>query len=191
MADLDILDVRLGPPARAETRGVLNLEPGEEPTFIDVTITVRNNTSISLYAVSSIRRIEYDANTRTLRLSLKEPAPAENPEFIISRPVILPKFTLVPAGSTENIQVTVPQVINRITSFAPTEQGDLEHEAINIGDMQQVECTVAYSDTPFEPEQDARPDDILAQLSSWGEETRIAVQPKGRSRGTNRPRRRS
>jgi hypothetical protein len=191
VADLDILDVQLGPPARAETRGVLNLEAGEEPMFIEVTITVRNSTSRSLYAVSSVRRIEYDAGTRTLRLSLKEPAPPENPEFIVSRPVILPKFTLVPAGSTENIQVSVPQVINRITSFAPTEQGDLEYETINIGDMQQVECTVAYSDTPFEPEQEARPSDILAQLSSWGEETRITTRPKERGRGSNRRRRRS
>jgi hypothetical protein len=191
VADLDILDVRLGPPARAETRGVLNLEEGEEPTFIEITVAVRNNTSRSLYAVSSIRRIEYDANTRTLRLSLKEPAPEEDPEFIVSRPVILPKFALVPAGATENIQVSVPQVINRITSFAPTEQGELAYEAIDISDVQQVECAVAYSDTPFEPEQEARPHDILAQLSSWGEETRIAIQPKRRGQGSNRQRRRS
>src|SRR4051794_3568333 len=103
MPDLTVQDINVGSPETREAAGLFNIEAGEEPRFIDVTIRVRNASDHGLYVISSIRRLHYDSATGILTIGLQESGPVEAPGFVVTPPVILPTFTLVPAKQSGTV----------------------------------------------------------------------------------------
>jgi hypothetical protein len=95
--ELEIVNVTLSPP---QPRGKPNLETGESPRWIDIAIALRNNSDKTLFAMASVRQLEYDAALQVLQLGLYEPPaqPVEPPTR--TGAVRLPVLVGVPAGET-------------------------------------------------------------------------------------------
>lgn len=172
-AALRLLSIEASPP---ELRGIVNLETGEPPRWIDLALTVVNSSKEAEYhAVASIRRMGYDAATATLSLELDEREVETAGAHALIWHFVVPKFVLIPPGETTVIQMSVPEVINWITVPAATETG-VAVESVDISDLQHVQCTLAYADRPFDPDPKAPPEAMLRELSSWGQTIEATLQ---------------
>jgi len=165
--DLEIVDVQVSPPRLTEP----DIERGERQEWVDIAINVRNRSAEkTLYTISSLRTLDYDPDTQTLLLGLSEPEPDPGfPQFH----TFLPELASVPPGESEALQVSVPLIINRITSVSESgvsglesELSGLNTEVIDISGLQRVSCTISYDETLFRPVTDGAP--VEQQLHSWG-----------------------
>lgn len=161
--ELEIVNVTLTPP---QPRGKPNLETGESPRWIDIEISLKNNSDKTLFAMASVRQLQYDIALQVLQLGLYEPPaqPVEQPTRAVA--VRLPVLVGVPAGETTSIKVSVPQIINFINPSIIVDRSP-KITAVDISGLQRIQLTIAYDDKSFE----AKPgdaDQLLLRLASWG-----------------------
>jgi hypothetical protein len=163
--DLEILSVELRPP---QPRGKPNLETGEVSRWIDITITVKNNTAKKLFVMASVRQLRYDSALNILHLGLYEPQPASGKQPTQASFFKLPNFVTVPKGATASINVSVPEVINFINPLSTSERGPTV-TSVDISGLQRIQLTIAYNDKPFEIMRDISADELRRQLPFWGQ----------------------
>lgn len=171
--DLEILEVELEP---AKPKGPSNFETGELSRWIDVSISLRNNTPKKIFVMSSARQIQYDAAQHSLTLGLYEPTPAPNRRIFHASMVKLPDFMAIRPHDTGKITVSVPEVINFINPISTNEKGPTV-TSVDISGLQHVRLTVAYADNPFEAKPGASPDELRRQLASWGRTIERTLTP--------------
>jgi hypothetical protein len=163
---LQIENVRLSAPER---RGFTSLTEGEPLEWVDVIAAVRNTAEDrTLFVVSSVRRVQFDAATRTLRLSLAEAPTGTEPLQI--RHFVMPGFTAVRPGASEDIRAPVPRILRLMTAMPSQAQGQ-GYEEIDTTQAERLELTVAFADQPFRPEPGASPEELRRQLAAWGQTT--------------------
>lgn len=159
-AGLDIVSVQVAPPV---LRGDVDFGTGTQGRWIDITVTVVNNSQDALFCMASKRRFDYDSTRSLLHLWLTEP---ERPQvdIVITRRIFLPDFHRVEAGATDTIVVSVPAVYQQMTGI--TDQG-VQVVEVDLTGMTSVECTVGFNPEAFQPPPDASTDEILDALRAW------------------------
>jgi hypothetical protein len=177
---IEITSVTLKAPVAAAERGGSDRMPVE--------VEVRNTTSTKSYHVwSSLRAFDYDAESRTLRLALAD-EPVERPVEIISEHPRTPHQIVVEPGATATISVPVPTVIKRLPDQRRGLGAGLAQEP--LGEIDQVDVTVAYADTPYQPRSALSPREIREQLIAWGNRAHAQMKPSTeQSTRRRRPRR--
>jgi hypothetical protein len=138
--NLEIIDLRLSSP---KSSGQPDVEGGERQ-YVDITITLRNDSQTSIYQViSDIRKLHYDRNTRTLILGLSEiQLNAEWKGIHLSTPSLRP----VLPGETVDLDISIPLLVKRIIlSGGPGPH----YEVLDITGVEHVNCIISYDETPF------------------------------------------
>ncbi|HKR85768.1 MAG TPA: hypothetical protein VJS37_16535 [Terriglobales bacterium] len=172
--DLDLLEVEVHP---ARPKGPPNFETGEVPRWIDVSLSLRNNTDKDIFVMSTARQIHYDAAQHLLTLGLHEPTPDPDRRIFHASMVKLPDFVPIRPHESGKITVSVPEVINFINPIATSEKGP-SVTSVDISGVQHVELTIAYADKPFEAKPGTSPDELRRQLATWGRTIEHRVTPR-------------
>jgi hypothetical protein len=150
---LEIVDVQIGAPRAAE-----QFAAGEQR--VDVSIKVRNRSKKTVHAVSSVRGLSYDPDTRTLFVGLRE---VELPPEIRPSNFVRPRMTAVAPGRSETLKVSVPLVIHELVPSGGLGMGVKD---LDISGMESVRCEVGFSDTPFYPKLTDPPAEMRRQFRS-------------------------
>jgi len=159
-ADLQIVDAKIIGTRNVEAQG---REKPITQRWVDISVTLKNlSTSKTIYIISSIRRLNYDVGSKTLRIGLHEPESTE--EF---KPIHIfpPSTTPLAPGAVIDLELSVPQQINRIVR---PKEGKLEFETLDISDVQHVVVTASHSATDFRPVPGDSPAELKRRLHSWG-----------------------
>ena len=137
MTDIEIATLRASTlrKARAQTAEAV------ERQFIDLEITIKNNSSTSTYdIVTSVRSIAYDLESDTLVLGLEAPAPAgEDGRYHVSRPHI----AALGPGATTVIHVSVPRVLRLLGEPRGLSVAVEERDTLNA---KHVTCRIEFRD---------------------------------------------
>ena len=129
-------------------------------------IAVRNESDRTLHAYATARQIDYDPETRSLRVELSD----ENREQLpLGAIFVRPKFVAVDPGGERTIELNLPDTMHRISSESTAE--GLAFEALPIHEATSVEVAVAWSDTPFYPDVRETRQGPLEQMESWRQGT--------------------
>jgi hypothetical protein len=126
-------------------------------------ISVHNDSDRPLHAYATARRIEYDPETRALRVELTD---ANRGPMPLGATFVRPKFVAVDPGGDRTIELNLPEVMHRISSESTSDS--LAFEALPIHDATSVAVEVAWSDTPFYPDvREAHGRSPLEQMKGW------------------------
>lgn len=127
-----------------------------------VRITVRNREARTVHAYSSVRRVQYDPATRTLRLCLHDGHVEEDSP--VARHLKKPRFVDLKGNADSEITLSLPPVMRRLVPSAEA-GGAARAEVLDLSQAEHVEVEVGFQDTPFyfNP---AGPS-MRAQLSTW------------------------
>jgi hypothetical protein len=129
-------------------------------------IAVRNDSDRTLHAYATARQIEYDPESRALRVELSD----ENREQLpLGAIFVRPKFVAVDPGGERTIELNLPDVMHTISSESTAE--GLAFEALPIHEATSVTVAVAWSDTPFYPDVRETRGGPLDQMESWRQGT--------------------
>jgi hypothetical protein len=144
--------------------------------WYSLTVSVKNTSEeTTLYAISDVRRIHYDASRRALLLHFSEhETPAELQTVGIPLP---PRYIAVRPGEAA---VLTYQLSSPITFVEQPASGEatMSHVAIP-DDVDTIECTVAYGTSP--PAQrfnlTSREEAPRAQWRNWGTTVEASLRP--------------
>jgi hypothetical protein len=145
--------------------------------WYDLTVQVKNTSGeATLYVISDIRRIQYDAGRRVLSVNFGE---HDTPALSVGdRHAFPPKFVAVRAGETALLS---SRLSSPVTFFEQTTETGLKLKHVSISDdVDLIECLVAYDTSP--PPQSVN---LLARNElrgrDWGTTARATWTPSGRS----------
>ena len=148
----------------------LRLQEQDQDVVIEIDVT--NNTARTLHAHVTPRKVRYDVETRALAIELTD----ENlPTDTLSTHGLLPRFKAIDPKAHTTIQVRLPRIMHRLG--AQTNNGAPVIDTLPIHEAQNLQATVAWSDTPFYPDPRER---------TRGEPSDVAKWQKGSAIGTAR-----
>jgi hypothetical protein len=155
----------------------------EEQVFV-VTLKLRNHSDRTLYAYSSPRKIQYDADTSRVRLVLHDEEANPIVESHLRRPHLL---ELEPESETE-MRIELPPQIARLRAASETKKGRPEVEQIPVEEATSVDIELAYAANPFY--YSSAEETMGEQLRRWTDgQLRATVQTKPPRRSGKRRRR--
>lgn len=156
----------------------------EEQTVV-VTLRLLNHSNRTLYAYSSPRKIQYDADTSRLRLVLHDEEANPSVEPHLRRPRLL---ELEPESETE-MRIELPARIARLRAATETKTERPQVDQIPVEEATSVEVELAYAANPFY--YSSAEETMGEQLRRWTDgQLRVTVQAKPPG-GRGKPRRRS
>jgi len=139
-SDLEITGINLSRPRVS----------GEEK-FIDVEITVKNNSNVVQYVISSLQGLKYDKSDETLFIGLSEqlffPEAASTNMFFHR---IRPSVISIPPRESHTIKVSIPLVIRRI--LTPKDSSKIYVELSDISKLEHIVCRVSHDIVPIPAE---------------------------------------
>jgi hypothetical protein len=132
-----------------------------------VTAKLANPASCPLYAISSLRNLQYDAASRTLQLLLSERLNFDRPGTYIH-----PDFVEVkPAGETA-VQLRLPRFVSRLVTQA-AKMPTPKIERLPIHEAAAVHVEVDWGEAPFTPDPRAKTS-VRQQIVDWVKATAVA-----------------
>lgn len=156
-----------------------------EEQAVVVTLRLRNHSDRTLYAYSSPRKIQYDADTSRLRLVLHDEEANPTVEPHLRRPHLL---ELEPESETE-MRIELPLQIARLRAASETTTERPEVEQIPVEEATSVDVELAYAANPFY--YSSAEETMGEQLRRWTDgqlQTTVEAKPP---RGRGKRRRRS
>jgi hypothetical protein len=154
--NLMIKDIKLMPPRLDEE----NKETGERHKWVDIEITVTNPSDKNLYAISSLRSLNYDPATKTLRLGLSEPEPIPHIKHRLS-----PALATIKQNQTVVLHLSIPLIIRHLR---PSSGLGMEVETLDISHVERVICDISFHTAPFYPKPKATSEELMRDLRVWG-----------------------
>lgn len=131
-----------------------------------ITIVLSNpSASAIVYVLDKLRNIDYDRSTHVLSIGLFEKEPAVNRK--ISHPFI-PNQVLIQPKSNIELTFKIPIKVTRY-SLSPDEPFGQKREVLDISTVEKVKCTVAFSTQVFQVPEKAKGEQLLGELSRWGQ----------------------
>jgi len=132
---------------------------------VQIIITLKNNSkTLKYYMLRRLRNIDYDRGSHILSIDLYE---KELPQDIkISSRPFEPEQIAIPPDTTLQWEYLLPVWMKKIVRPAGLRE---IVEVINISGVQKVVCTVAYHTSPFRVNSISEQEEVLADLSKWGE----------------------
>jgi len=132
---------------------------------VQIIITLKNNSkTLKYYMLRRLRNIDYDRGSHILSIDLYE---KELPQDIkISSRPFEPEQIAIPPDTTLQWEYLLPVWMKKIVRPAGLRE---IVEVINISGVQKVVCTVAYHTSPFRVNSIGEQEEVLADLSKWGE----------------------
>ena len=142
----------------------LQIQKGIEDK-VQIIITLKNNSkTLKYYMLRRLRNIDYDRGSHILSIDLYE---KELPQDIkISSRPFEPEQIAIPPDTTLQWEYLLPVWMKKIVRPAGLRE---IVEVINISGVQKVVCTVAYHTSPFRVNSIGEQEEVLADLSKWGE----------------------
>jgi hypothetical protein len=143
-----------------------------EDDRIRLEVTVFNPEDRTLYAYGSVRRIQYDAATHALTISLHDRH--IDPDHPIAPHLPQPRFVQLEGRTSTTVELTLPRIVRRIRSAAERTGGEPMTEELPIAEATQVTIEMAHQDTPYyyNPRLD-KPE----QLRQWGDQVASTTVP--------------
>ena len=145
----------------AQLRSVREVADG-----LEVVVDLGNATDRTLHYIAEVRAIDYDADTRRLRLRLSDRGRA----LVIEVATVEPTFRTVEPHSDASLVLSLPRTIVRL---APQDEPSPEprFEEHTIAEATEVEVEIGWSRTPYYPDVRERPQPVEA----WEEGTARAA----------------
>jgi hypothetical protein len=133
---------------------------------LEVVVDVGNDTDRSLHYIAEVRAIDYDPDTRRLRLRLSD----RGRQLVIEAAMVEPTFRTVEPHGAASLILSLPPTIVR---FAPQAEPSPEprFEEHRIADATEVEVEIGWSRTPYYADVRARAEPPAA----WEEGTARAA----------------
>lgn len=151
----------------------LQIQKGIEDK-VQIIITLKNNSkTLKYYMLRRLRNIDYDRGSHILSIDLYE---KELPQDIkISSRPFEPEQIAIPPDTTLQWEYLLPVWMKKIVRPAGLRE---IVEVINISGVQKVVCTVAYHTSPFRVNSISEQEEVLADLSKWGETISASFERK-------------
>jgi hypothetical protein len=140
---------------------------------LEIVVDVANHTDRSLHYIAEVRAINYDPETRRLRLRLSD----RGRRLLIEVAAIPPTFRTVEPQSEASLVLSLPRTIVRL---APQVEPSAEprFEEHTIADAVEVEVEIGWSQTPYYPDVRERPEPLEAWEDGTARAT-LAIRGQG------------
>ena len=150
----------------AEALTISKIELTDEGSSMRLDVTVHSVSERTLHVYREARNIKYDAATKTLTVGMHDHVASDSSDSGGSL-FQLPRFAAVDPLGDLVISVKLPRFITRINGATP--QGAPNIEQVPIHEATSVQVELAWSDTPFYPDnrRSARDQTTAQQLSAW------------------------
>jgi hypothetical protein len=123
----------------AQLRSVRELDDA-----LEVVVDVGNDSDRTLHYIAEVRAIDYDADTRRLRLRLSDRGRA----LVMEAGMVEPTFRSVEPGGKASLVLSLPRSIVRLAAQAqPSPEPRFEEH--RIADATEVEVEIGWSRTPY------------------------------------------
>ena len=142
---------------------ISKIELTDEGSSMRLDVTVHSVSERTLHVYREARNIKYDAATKTLTVGMHDHVASDSGGSLFQ----LPRFAAVDPLGDLVISVKLPRFITRINGATP--QGAPNIEQVPIHEATSVQVELAWSDTPFYPDnrRSARDQTTAQQLSAW------------------------
>ncbi len=139
---------------------------------MEIVVSVHNPTGRALHYISSVRALNYDSATKTLRVGLSDKGLTLIPGGV----AMLPLFRVIDPHSDAEFALTLPKTIVKLADAQPG--SELAFEEHTIADAEEITVDIAWADTPFyEDPRDTKSQELPA--SKWEQDsTRIVVKER-------------
>ena len=165
---VEITDVQLSSPRSVPPTAISG---GETSQIVDGSVTVVNQSDkTTFHIISDLRSLSYDPSTQTLVLGFVDPPPNATRQPI---PFFPPTQTALPPGETAVLNAPVPLIIRQLRA---SEGRGMTFDEIDVSEVQQVQCVLAYDPNPFRPAGPRAGVEMRAQLASWGKRAEATFQ---------------
>lgn len=157
---------------REETLSIKEVDFKIEEARLHISLKIKNDSERTIHSYGSIRYLDYDSNTGTLKISLSDKHMAA--DNVLKKHLKTPGFVPLEPKQVTTINVNVPLSISQLTGKLKADKTP-EVKVIDLSQVKKVEFEVDYSETPFyyNPEEP----DMLMQLTKWGK-SRIKGEAK-------------
>jgi hypothetical protein len=139
---------------------------------VKVDVTLSNQGSRPLFAISGLRRIEVDPDTGTLRLWFSDHGRTEGARDRLRRELTVPKTVAVEAGGKTTLSAELPEDMTRLV---PHDDGTFTLEAVDLSKVSRAVAHVAVGNVPFY--HNPSRGDFLEQLVEWGVDIEAVAEP--------------
>jgi hypothetical protein len=153
----------------AELRSVRDLDDG-----LEVVVDVSNDSDRSLHYIAEVLAIDYDSDSRRLRLRLSERRRAP----VMEVGIVEPTFRIVEPHGAASLVLKLPR---RIVQLAPQDEPSAEprFQERTIAEATEVEVEIGWSRTPYYPDVRERAESLRAWEEATARAT-LTVRPQDR-----------
>ena len=155
----------------------LSIAQQQTDTSNDMLITVvlsNPSANSTMYVLDKLRNLDYDQSSHTLSIGLFEKEPGAGKK--VSHPFIPNQVPIPPQGKIE-LTFRLPMKITKY-SLAKDEPFGQKKEILDISTVEKVKCTVAFSPQTFQAESRVAGQEMLRDLSKWGQTVSATFEVK-------------
>ncbi len=148
----------------------------EDADAVTLAVRLANDTGAAVHVWATPRYLSYTDGLLTLRLAEAEPPPP-GIEIISHHPRV-PDQIVIPVGAVAALKVRVPRTLHSTVLDRPGLGGTVASQ--DLGAVSDLDVTIAYAPTPFQPTTDQGPDEFIEALRSHGAvvSARVPVEPR-------------